>query len=155
LADEAKRMIEVFDILGTSEKQSPPSPSTKRLVPKRADRDRMFRLMVLACLLFSMIIQILVSAWFNEKIETLESRLSVYPVVTPEEVDLTVVLPKLGEVGRKIDRLTHQLDGEMRNQQTARPSEGEAKTEIDSAPVRKDEKPRRSIEVEVVESVKK
>ncbi|NIQ40092.1 MAG: hypothetical protein GTN81_16135 [Proteobacteria bacterium] len=148
-------MIEVFDILETSEKRSPPSPSTKRLAPKRAYRDRAFRLMVLACLVFSMIIQILVSAWFNDKIETVESRLSVCPVITPEEVDLTVVLPRLGDVSRKIDRLTHQLDGGMGNQQTAWPSRGEAKTEIDVTPVRKDKKTRRFIEVEVVERVKK
>jgi hypothetical protein len=72
--------------------------------------DRIFKIVILVLLILSVLTQILVSVWFYDKLKTLESRLSLYPVNKPVDVDLRVTIPELVEIDRKLDSLTQRID---------------------------------------------
>ncbi len=147
-------MLEVFEILKHSETSSSTSTSGGNPILETASRDRIFKTIILAFLIFSMMIQILVFPWFHNKLKIVENRLSLYPIDKPEKVDLTVILPELVKTDRKIDLLTRQLDKGLESQRVFLVPEENTKTEPLPTPARKEAESRRSIQVEVVEEVK-
>jgi len=147
-------MAEFFEFLKHLETPLSTTPSRQSPTFGTTIRDKIFKIVILVLLLFSIMIQVLVSAWFCDKLETLENRLSLHPVSKPVEVDVKVTLPELVEVDRKIDGFVQELDKERRTQQAILVPEGKTKIEIPSAPVRAEAKPRRSNRVEVVEKIK-
>jgi uncharacterized protein (DUF58 family) len=120
-----------------------------------AVRDRLFKTIILALLIFSILIQILVSAWFYDKLRTLESRLSLYPVNKPVEVDLKVTIPELLEIDRKIDLLNQRLGEGPKTQRTSTPSRKSTKSGSSSKGVKKTGQSHKSTRVDVVEKIAK
>lgn len=121
-----------------------------------AIRDRIFKTVILAFLIFSILIQILVSAWFYDKLKMLENRLSLHPVNKPVEVDLRVTIPELVEIDRKIDRLTQRVGNVLRTPREAAVLQRSTKSESPSKSVKKKPKLRestKSTQVDVVEKI--
>jgi len=147
-------MMEIFEILRHPETSSSTSTSRGSPILETAVRDRIFKTVILAFLLLSIMIQILVSASFHDKLKILENRLSLYPLTKPVEIDLAVALPELVEVDRKIHMLIQLLDKGPKTQRAFSAPEGNTGAEILSTPVQKKAEPRRSSQVEVVEKVK-
>ena len=117
-------------------------------------RDRFFKTVILTILVFSIVVQFLVSAWFYDKLKMLDNRLSQYPMNKPVEVDLKVTIPELVEINQKIDRLSQRLDKGMEPQQTAEIAKPETESKTASKPVKKAAKSNRSHRVDVVEEVR-
>jgi uncharacterized protein (DUF58 family) len=120
-----------------------------------AVRDRLFKAIILALLIFSILVQILVSAWFYDKLRTLESRLSLYPVNKPVEVDLKVTIPELLEIDRKIDLLNQRLGEGPKTQRASTPPRQSTKSGSSSKGVKKTGQSRKSTRVDVVEKIAK
>jgi hypothetical protein len=118
-----------------------------------AVRDRIFKTVILVFLFFSIVIQILISTWFYDKLRTLENQLSLYPVNKPVEVDLKVTIPELAEIDRKIDGLTQRLDTELKTQEALAAPKQRAKSEPKSQPASKKNKTRKANKVDIVEKV--
>ena len=118
-----------------------------------AVRDRIFKTVILVFLFFSIVIQILISTWFYDKLRTLENQLSLYPVNKPVEVDLKVTIPELAEIDRKIDGLTQRLDVELETQQALAAPKRPAKSKPKSQAVSKKNKTRKANKVDIVEKV--
>lgn len=118
-----------------------------------AVRDRIFKTVILAFLAFSIVTQLLISAWFYDKLKTLENRLSLYPVNKPVEVDLKVTIPELVEIERKIDGLTQRLGENLKAQHAASVPKRNDDAKVASKPSTKAAKTRRSNQVDVVEKV--
>jgi hypothetical protein len=115
--------------------------------------DKVFKIVILAFLIFSILIQITVSVWFHEKLKNLENRLSLYPVNKPAEVDLRVTIPKLVEIDGKIDKLAQELDKVVRSPRTPAVSQTQTKAEHPPKSNNKKAKPRKSTQVDVVEKI--
>ena len=118
-----------------------------------AVRDRIFKAVILAFLVFSIVIQLLISAWFYDKLKTLENRLSLYPVNKPVELDLKVTIPELVEIDRKIDGLTQRLGKDLKAQRAVSDPKRNTDAKVASKPAKKVAKTRRSNQVDVVEKV--
>jgi len=115
--------------------------------------DRVFKTVILAFLVLSVLTQLLVSAWFYDKLKGLESRLSLYPVEKPIDVDLRVTIPELIEIDQKIDRLNQRLDT-LRVPQVERPvAQEKTGSERSSKSASKKASPRGSTQVDVVEKI--
>ncbi len=121
-------------------------------------RDKVFKTVILALLTFSTLIQVSFSAWFYDKLKTLESHLSTYPVNKPVTVDLGAEIPELVETNRKIDRLTEQLDTALNTPQAFQGPERNTPLGTSSKPARKKANSRQSTgyaQVEVIERIGK
>ena len=118
-----------------------------------AVKDRVFKTTILVFLILSILIQILVSAWFYDKLEGLDNRLSLYPVDKPVDVDLKVTVPELVEIDRKIERLAEQLNQTLATERqpgaTQRDTESKGSREV----VKKKAKPRMSTQVDIIEKI--
>ena len=115
--------------------------------------DRVFKTVILAFLVLSVLTQLLVSAWFYDKLKGLESRLSLYPVEKPIDVDLRVTIPELIEIDQKIDRLNQRLDT-LRVPQVERPvAQEKTGSERSSKSASKKASPRGSTQVDLVEKI--
>jgi len=115
--------------------------------------DRILKIVILAFLILSVLTQILVSAWFYDKLKVLESHLSVYPVNKPVDVDLRITIPELVEIDRKIDRLTQLLGRVPATPRKPAVASESTKTDRLSRSVRKKASPRGSTQVDVVEKI--
>ncbi len=118
-----------------------------------AVRDRVFKVVILAFLISSILIQITVSLWFHEKLKNLESRLSLYPVNKPVEVDLRVTIPELAQIDGKIDRLTQEVGQVLSSRRVRTIQKGRAVAETSSKSDKKKAKPSGSTQVDVVEKI--
>ncbi len=116
-------------------------------------RDRIFKTVILTFLGVSIVIQLLVSAWFYDKLKMLENRLSLYPVNKPVEVDLRVTVPELVEIDRKIDGLTQRLGQDLKAQEAVSAPKQSTDAAVASQPAKKTAKPRKANRVDVVEKV--
>ena len=116
-------------------------------------RDRIFKTVILTFLGVSIVIQLLVSAWFYDKLKMLENRLSLYPVNKPVEVDLRVTVPELVEIDRKIDGLTQRLGQDLKAQEAASAPKQSTDAAVASKPAKEPAKPRKANRVDVVEKV--
>jgi hypothetical protein len=116
-------------------------------------RDRIFKTVILTFLGVSIVIQLLVSAWFYDKLKMLENRLSLYPVNKPVEVDLRVTVPELVEIDRKIDGLTQRLGQDLKAQEAVSAPKQSTDAAVASKPAKKTAKPRKANRVDVVEKV--
>jgi hypothetical protein len=116
-------------------------------------RDRGFKTVILVCLAFSIMLQILVSSWFYDKLKTLENHLSQYPVNKPVEVDLNVTVPELVEIDKKIDKLNQYLTKGVTPRKTSSVTKTSAESEIPAKPPTEEPKPRRSHQVDVIEKI--
>jgi hypothetical protein len=115
--------------------------------------DRLFKAVILTFLFLSVLIQIMVSIWFYEKLSNMENRLSLYPVNKPVEVDLKVKIPELVEIDDKIDRLTQRLGKELDSPKAHDRSKKVTKGEALPKRSKKKSKPRGSTQVDVVEKI--
>jgi len=118
-----------------------------------AGRDTVFKATILAFLMVSILMQILVSAWFFDKLTGLENRLSLYPVDKPVDVDLRVTIPELVEIDRKIEILAQQVNQALVKTGVSRTTEQKTSTKGASKAVTKKSKPRASTQVDVVEKI--
>jgi hypothetical protein len=118
-----------------------------------AVKDRVFKTTILAFLILSILIQILVSFWFHDKLEGLENRLSLYPVDKPVDVDLKVTVPELVEIDRKIERLAERLNQTLATEQQSAQTQRDTESKGSRQVVKKKAKPRTSTQVDVVEKI--
>lgn len=119
-------------------------------------RDRVFKSVILALLIFSILIQIMVSVWAYEKFKIIETRLSTYPVSKPVAVDVRGTIPQLEEIDRKIDKLAQGLNKALRAPQGSAVPKRSVEAGCSSTPVTKKTKPRKpakSTQVEVIEKI--
>jgi hypothetical protein len=135
-------MLEVFEILKHPE-----------ISPETESHDKTFRTLVLALLSVSITIQILVSAWFHGKFKMLENHLPPHPIIQSEKLDLSVTLPELVAVDRKIDSLAQRLERGLMYQRALRVPEENTEEKTLSAPARKETELRRSNRVMIVEEI--
>ncbi len=119
-----------------------------------AMKDGVFKIIILAVLIFSILIQIVVSGWIYEKIKTLENRLSLYPVNKPVEVDLRVTIPELVEIDGKIDKLTERLGMVLTSHQSHTVQQERTKAARSTNPDKKKARTGGSTRVDVVEKIK-
>jgi len=120
-------------------------------------KDRIFKTVILALLVLSVLMQLATSVWVHSKFKTIQSRLSVYPVNQPTKAGLEGKLRRFEEIERKLDRLVRQIDEAIKPLQgrtlTRRSKKAPARlspTESQKAKYRKSVK---STHVEVVEKV--
>jgi len=116
-------------------------------------KESAFKTVILALLIFSILIQIMVSVWFYEKLKNLENRLALYPLNKPVEVDLRVTIPELVEIDGKIDRLTQRLGKVLTSPRGRTVHEREVLTGGSSKSNDKKAKSRGSTQVDVVEQI--
>jgi hypothetical protein len=143
-------VLEVFEILRDARTSSQASESH---IPKTAPRDKVFKTVILASLLASIMIQILVVVRVHNKLKLLESHLSHYPINQPERVSLSQTLPELVTLDRTTDLLTERLNQFIKRRQALRAPKEKTESKPRSTPVRKEGKPRRSKHVEIIEQV--
>jgi hypothetical protein len=113
----------------------------------------MFKTVLLALLILSVLTQVLVSAWFYDKLKMMDSRLSLYPVNKPVEVDLRVTIPELVEIDQKIEQLNQRLGKVGGVSSTAVTDKKATRSQKPPKVVKKTPKPRRSTSVDVVERI--
>jgi len=118
-----------------------------------AGKDTVFKATILVFLMLSILMQILVSAWFFDKLTGLENRLSLYPVDKPVDVDLRVTIPELVEIDRKIEGLAQQVNQALVKGQVSQTTQQKTSTKGTSKAVTKKSKPRPSTQVDVVEKI--
>ena len=116
-------------------------------------KDTLFKATILAFLMLSILMQILVSAWFFDKLTGLENRLSLYPVDKPVDVDLRITIPELVEIDRKIESLARQINQTLVKGGGTRTAQQKTSTKGSSKAVSKKSKPRASTQVDVVEKI--
>jgi hypothetical protein len=119
----------------------------------KTGKDTVFKATILAFLMLSILMQILVSAWFFDKLTGLENRLSLYPVDKPVDVDLRVTIPELVEIDRKIERLAQLLSQALTNGGETLTAQQKTSTKGSSKAVTKKATPRASTQVDVVEKI--
>lgn len=118
--------------------------------------DRVFKTVILVFLIFSILIQIVFSVWFYDKFKMLESRLTLYPVNKPVEVDPSKTIPELAEINRKIDRLSKGLDRVFKDPQAFAVPQRDTEAVRSSKSAGKKAKPQKptvSTRVDVVEKI--
>jgi len=118
-----------------------------------AGKDTVFKATILAFLMLSILMQILISAWFFDKLKGLEDRLSLYPVDKPVNVDLRVTIPELVEIDRKIESLARQINQTLVDGRATQQMQQKTSTQDASKPVTKKNKRRASTQVDVVEKI--
>ena len=118
-----------------------------------AGKDTVFKATILVFLMLSILMQILVSAWFFDKLTGLENRLSLYPVDKPVDVELRVTIPELVEIDRKIEGLAQQVNQALVKARVSRTTQQKTSTKGTSKAVTKKSKPRPSTQVDVVEKI--
>lgn len=143
-------VLEVFEILKDPETSSRVGESH---IPRTARRDKIFKTVILASLLASIMVQILVLVRLHNKLKVLESHLSLYPINQPERVGLSETLPEIVTLDRNIDLLTERLNRYIKSRQALRAPKENTESETRSTPIRKEGKRRRSNHVEIIEEV--
>jgi hypothetical protein len=117
--------------------------------------DRLFKTVLLVLVMLSVVVQILVSAWFYDKLRMLDEHLSLYPVNKPVEVGLKVTIPELVEIDRKIDALNRRLDGAEKVRPVPRESVETPEKRTPPEPAEQVPEAPQSKHVDVIEKIKK
>ena len=145
--------MEFFELLEDLETASPEPTQEEATRIDTPVKDRVFKTVILTCLLLLIGTQILVSTRLYDVFRTLEGRFPPFPVVKPVRTEAQFSIPKLVKIDQNIDLWIQELESILATQQAATVHEENIKTEIPSTPTPRKTKPRKINQVVVVEEV--